>query len=277
MSLPPWIADLRRTEVIERVHADGRTSPDRPLGIEKTRIQSDAICGGQADFDAPWESLSGDDRALLYCYYNQRGHLEELTGAFQMLFGRGTTMDDPLVLDLGAGPCTAGLALAGVFGNAARFTYIGVERAASMSRLGERLAVAAADAGRMAAVERHWYESISTIPWAKPPSWRPVIVVVSYLLASPTVRAPELVAELDAFVSKVGRGAVTVLYTNSAFAGPNRAFRAFREALATAGFSLVADDRGAIVVKRYTGPRTRELRYALFHRKARTILPLGRA
>lgn len=94
MSLPPWIAELRRTEVIERVHADGRTSPDRPLGIGKMRIQSDAICGGQADFDALWKSLSGDDRALLYCYYNQLGHLEELTAAFQMLFGRGTTMDD---------------------------------------------------------------------------------------------------------------------------------------------------------------------------------------
>ncbi|MGQ0593975.1 MAG: hypothetical protein ACT4QB_15425 [Gammaproteobacteria bacterium] len=275
MSLPPWIAELRRTEVIERVHADGRTSPDRPLGIEKRRIQSDAICGGQADFDAPWESLSGGDRALLYCYYNQLGHLEELAAAFQMLFGTVRTMDDPFVLDLGAGPCTAGLALAGILGNAARFTYIGVERAASMSRLGERLAVAAA--ARMTAVERHWYESISTIRWPKPPSWRPVIVVVSYLLASPTVRANELVAELDAFVSKVGRGAVTVLYTNSPLAGPNRAFPAFRDALATAGFSLFADDLGGIMVNRYTGPQMRNLRYALFHRKARTILPLGRA
>ncbi len=179
------------------------------------------------------------------------------------------------MLDLGAGPCTAGLALAGVLGSAAKFTYIGVERAASMSCLGERLAVAAA--GRMATVERDWYKSISTIPWAKPPSWRPVIVVVSYLLASRTVRAPELVAELDGFLSKVGCGAVTVLYTNSPLAAPNREFPAFRDVLNEAGFSLLADDRSTIVVERYSGPRMRELRYALFNRKARTILPLGKA
>ncbi|MGH8566284.1 MAG: hypothetical protein ACREXW_20280 [Gammaproteobacteria bacterium] len=96
MALPSWILDLRKTQVVERVYADGRTSPGRLLGVEESRIQREVICWGQADFDAPWGTLSGDDRALLYCYFNQLGHLEELAAAFQMLFGRGTTMVDPL-------------------------------------------------------------------------------------------------------------------------------------------------------------------------------------
>lgn len=272
MSVPAWIEALRRREVVDHVHRDPRTSGNVLLGVDGNRIFDEVIGGGQADFDASYEALTGADRALLYAYFNQKGHIEELTAAFKMLFTTDTTISDPVVLDLGAGPCTAGLALAGVLGPKAPFTYIGIDRAASMRTLGETLAVGA---GRnMEHVTRQWHDRVESVVWTKPPGWRPVLIIVSYLLASPTVDAVELVRAADGLVARIGRGPTTVLYTNSPSPHPNRSFPAFRDALMKAGFDLVADDQGAIQVSRFGGSKTRKLRYALFHRQAQRVLRL---
>ena len=102
-----------------------------------------------------------------------------------------------------------------------------------------------------------------------------MIVIVSYLLASPTLDAAVLVGELELLLSKFGRGAVTVLYTNSPETQANRSFRMFSEALHHAGFRLYADDIGRIEIERLSGVRMRKLRYALFHRPSRRTLALG--
>ena len=143
-----------------------------------------------------------------------------------------------------------------------------------MRRLGERLASEGERNYGMPRTHRRWADDISAIDWERAPGWRPVIVIVSYLLASPTLDATALVAELDRLLTRLGRGPVTVLYTNATRADANRSFPDFCAALHDAGFVAVADDTGSIEITRRTGNRERKLRYALFQRKQHKTLRL---
>ena len=267
VELPPWLEGLRRSEIIERVRNDPRSVGGRVLGVDHDVAQQEVAGWGQAEFDEPWDSLSSDDRVLLYAWFFQLGHLEELTEAFRLLFRTGPPGDEPLVVDLGCGPFTGGLAVAGVLGSGQRFDYIGVDRSRAMRCFGERLALAAERFPEMPRIERHWSADVSSVSWDPAPGWRPVFVIVSYLLASPTLDAVALIADLEKLLTKLGRGPVTVLYTNSTRDEANRGFPSFCAALRDAGFELFADDTGVIEIERWRGTRERRLRYALFHRK----------
>ena len=211
--------------------SDSRSTEQCPfLGVDKPTAMQ-AIGWGQATFDEPWGDLSPEDRVLLYAYFNQLGHLEELTAAFRMLFATGPPDEEPIVVDLGCGPFTGGLAAAGVLGPECRFDYIGMDRSHAMRRFGEHLAVAATHLDAVPQIDRYWATDLTSVPWRTAPGWRPVIVVVSYLLASPTLNAAELIGELEDLFRKLGRGRVTVLYTNSVRPDANRSFPVFRRAL----------------------------------------------
>ena len=56
-----------------------------------------------------------------------------------------------------------------------------------MRELGETLALAAADLDETPQIDRHWSPDIRSVPWQRAPGFRPVFVIVSYLLASPTL------------------------------------------------------------------------------------------
>ena len=267
VELPPWLERLRRSEIIERVRNDPRSVGGTVLGVAHDVAQQEVAGWGQAEFDDPWGSLSSDDRVLLYAWFFQRGHLEELTEAFRLLFRTGPPGDEPVVVDLGCGPFTGGLAVAGVLGRGQRFEYIGVDRSRAMRCFGERLALAAERFPEMPRIERHWSADVSSVSWNPAPGWRPVFVIVSYLLASPTLDAVALIADLEKLLTKFGRGPVTVLYTNSTRDEANRGFPSFCTALHDAGFELFADDTGMIEIERGRSTRRRRLRYALFHRR----------
>ena len=107
--------------------------------------------------------------------------------------------------------------------------------------------------------------------WTRPLGWRPVVIIVSFLLASPSLDVVALVGELDGLLKRLSLGDATLIYTNSPRAGPNRGFPAFRDALTRIGFKLHADDTGGVK----TGRRLLELRYALFHRRRQRTLRLA--
>ena len=270
VELPEWLETLRRVEVTDRVRNDPRSRGNTFFGLDMGQA-FEAIGGGQADFDAPCGNLSPDDLALLYAYLNQKGHLEELVSAFgQLLAGAGPA--NPIVVDIGCGPFTGGLALAATLGQDPRFDYIGIDCADSMRRLGARLACSEHVPGR---VTRYWASDVGSVNWQRRPGWREVIVVVSYLFASPILDAEALFGDLERLLSRLGRGAVTLLYTNSAQEEPNRQFPGFRQRLEEADFRVFAEGQGEIVVERWNGPRERNLYYALFRRPQRRRLPLG--
>ena len=272
VTLPPWLESLRSTEIIEKVRSDPRSTSGKILGVSRSIALNTVIGRGQADFNSPWEHLTPYDRVLLYAYFNQKGHLEELVEAFRQLFPDGSPPDNPVVVDLGCGPCTGGLAFAGMCKEITQFAYIGVDRSEAMRDLGEGLASAALQLGRS---ERQWANTLPSVAWNDAPGWRPVFVIVSYLLASPTLDTAErLIRDLDRLLTKIGRGRVTVIYTNSSNNTPNRRFPEFRDALFDHGFSQFANDKGTIPIERLGETVPRNLRYALFDRPDRHKLEL---
>ena len=230
----------------------------------------DVIGWGQAEFDQPVGTFSPQDRVLLYAYWNQPGHLAELSEAFRQLFAEHPPIN-PIVVDLGCGPFTGGLALAGQIDPTERFDYIGVDRSRAMRELGEQLASALGSMRGTPRIKRYWADDIDGVCWQTRLGWRPVIVIVSFLLASRSLDVRTLIAGLEQLLSHISRGPTTLLYTNSPNAGPNRGYAVFRDALMEAGFRLMADDTGAV----HTDRGTRKLRYALFHRHRQGTLALG--
>lgn len=270
MTTLPWtLLEVRRTQVLEPVQRDLRTQDDRVLGVDRPTAM-EAIGWGQAQFDEPAGTLAPRDRALLYAYWNQRGHLEELTAAFQQLFAKGRPTAPLIVIDLGCGPFTGGLALAGQLSSVDQFDYIGVDQSDTMRELGEQLASAADAMDGMPTIRRHWVADVLDVSWQQALGWQPVIVIVSFLLASPTLKIHRLIERLEQLLSRLSRGPTTVLYTNSPRAGPNRGFAVFRDTLLALSYQLVADDTGKVHIER----RDREVRYALFHRAEQRTLEL---
>ena len=152
------------------------------------------------------------------------------------------------------------------------FDYIGVDRADSMRRLAARVACSDLVPGR---VTTHWAPDIESVKWREPPRFREVIVIVSYLFASPTLDAEAMFGDLERLLCRLGRGAVTLLYTNSMRQEANSQYQGFRERLEEAGFRVHVEDQGKIVIERWNRREERELYYALFRRPSQRILPLG--
>lgn len=260
MAVPYWLQELRKNEVARIVLEDERTCDGRILGVPKSDVFAIAG-GGQADFASPCGDLSSDDLALLYAYYFQKGHTEELVEAFSQHL-TGSTVKEPVIIDLGSGPFTGGLAVASALEPPNSFTYIGMDRAPSMRLLGAKLATAAVKY-RGINIKQFWTDDLNSVEWNEPPKWYPVIVIVSYLLASPTVEPVSLVADLDRLLTRIGRGPVTLLYTNSEHASKNAHFPAFQGALKEIGLNdVVKSDIGTVETEK----GIRRLRYALFHR-----------
>ena len=254
---------------------DPRSGSGLYLGVNHSFATNQAAGWGQASFDEPLGNLSPDDRVLLYAYFFQLGHLEELFKAFGMIFDNSRPSHAPIVADLGCGPFTGGLAFAGALGIGEQFDYIGVDRSDAMRRLGEQIATAATNINTEFQFNRHWASDISSISWNQLPSWRPIFVIISYLFASPSLNIEKLVTDLEILLKKLGRGPVTVLYTNSAKPEANQRFTDFHTRLCHIDFRLLKDDIGIIEVERMGGTRKRPLRYALFYRPSQNTLQLG--
>ncbi len=272
VELPRWLHQLRSREVVSCVQGDLRSRGDSVLGVS-AEVARQAVEWGQADFDESWGTLSCNDRVLLYAYFFQLGHLEELIAAFRQLFAV-VSPEQPVVVDLGCGPFTGGLAIASELGHEASFDYLGVDRSRTMREFGERLASAAEMEREMPQICRRWSPDISSIQWDAAPGWRPVIVIVSYLLASNTLDVEQLVVELRRLLDRLGGGHVTLLYTNSPRRAPNRNFEHFSNALAAGGFALSTEDIGEIEIERPGYATSRKLRYALFYRQQLGTLDL---
>ena len=263
---PEWLQELRRIEIVRPVRDDTRSQGDSLLGLSLGAARA-LIRYGQADFNESHGEYSSDDLALLYAYCNQKLHLEELVAAFSQIFGLEKP-DDPIVLDIGCGPFTGGLALSATLGDVPRFDYIGIDRSKSMRSLGERLA--ASDLVP-SVVKRHWYSDTSTVVWTQPPSWRDVIVVISYLFASPTLDTDRLHTDLVQLIKRLGQGLVTLLYINSISDDANAKFQLFREKLEDADFETQVSERiGKIQRLNAAGPHT--LKYSLLRLAPRYTL-----
>jgi hypothetical protein len=273
-SWPDWLSQLRKTKIVTPIVEDPRTKqrPGTILGHTKNEILREAIGWGQADFSEAWRDLSPADRALCYAFFNQSGHIDELLNAFHQLFHSHDFELPPILIDIGCGPFTSGLAFTSALPGVKCFKYIGIDRALSMTELGETLAL---EASRHVECERFWAKNIKELAWPYGASYQEVIVIASYLLSSPTVNINEVVSDLTMLINKISLGSSCVLYTNSAKPYPNRKLPALAEALSLNGFNNVVNENGRINRGTHSAGQERELRYALYVRQERDTLPLA--
>ncbi len=274
VNLQPWYSALRRQHIVDPVLGDWRQKRNPPTGeflwgYDVEWVKWTAIGGGQADFDKQIKDLEPKDLALLYSYFNQKGHVEELVIAFEQLLGKELSMDGGAVIDVGCGPFTAGLALANVVGATGSFEYFGADRAVSMCNFGHVLAEATRDSGAL-----HGETRVQFLPDVKDVSTgamksKPVLVVLSYLLASETINVDELTGDILSVCDRMTMGPIDVLYTNSPREKACRNFPGLKQRLEGAGFDEVAG--GKVTLTETSNDR--DVHYALFHRGPTTDIP----
>lgn len=271
--LPEWLRSLREETVLKPVRSDTRSDTSRRilLGVDHDVVFKDVIRGGQADFTKPWNGITPDERVLLYAYLNQQGHLEELIYAFGKLFPGNTVPEDPIVIDIGCGPFTAGLIFAAIAQHPVSFDYIGVDRAESMMSLGETLA---SNSARHPNCRRTWVKDLNALAWLRPPGYRPVIIVMSYIFASPTISPSDLADQLVNTLDRISHGSTVLIYTNSQYDRLNTNYPIFAGQLSRYSFTEHTHDKGVIHIKRSGGARARHLQYAVLYRHERKFLNL---
>lgn len=273
VTLHPWYAGLRQSMVVDPTMKDPRETrkPGTRLGWPTDWIFNTAIGGGQADFDKPIENLTPRDRAMLYAFFNQKGHIEELVHAFGKLWPDPASIHGTMIIDVGCGPFTGGLALANIVGGAAKFRYFGVDRAKSMCALGQELAQGARDAGALhRETEIQFVPDLDQLPIASL-CVEPTFIVLSYLLASNTLNVDEMFDGLLRVFGKKSLNPVSVLYTNTTRAEARKKYPQLRKRLVEAEFQVVVEDEETLT----DGSKPRNVHYALFHRQAPAELSMN--
>lgn len=260
---PLWLLNVLDANIETKIQGDPRTlaNPGTFLGWPKQDIFHGVLGFGQADFDAPIGHLTGDDRALLYARYNQPRHLDELNSAFSSLLA-APPPSRPTVIDLGCGPFTAGLAFASAIGPENPFRYYGVDTSKSMCALGRKLFDAAVAQAGISPKSTCWFgNDLDEADFGKKVN-NLTVVVASYLFASPSLDANDLVANVLDTLARVGDGPAAVLYTNSALEKLNTKYPDFKDRLCSAGFSVKVEETETF----YGTKNPKDLRYALFFR-----------
>ena len=267
-----WMDAVRRAHIVQPLQNDPRTRPPGTLfGWSMDEAYRIGIENGQADFDAPVRDLQPRDRALLYAYLNQKRHLDELTHALSaMTNGDLLPLRKATVFDVGCGPATGALAVGLLLDGLYPFHYVGIDRARSMQNLGQALADAAKAAGgleRDTTVE--FRDNLDLYQRAGPPRGTWTIVLVCYLLASPTLDVIAMANSIAAACDRNGPGPVSVLCLNSAAAVANSRFPDFAARMTELGFEPRAADR-----ERFADTRSaqKEIHYALFHRPENIVV-----
>ncbi len=261
----PWLQTVLDLEINNRISSDARTTPTTFLGWPRSTVFTEVIEGGQADFDAPIGNLSGADRALLYAKYNQARHIDELKYAFRQLLQPGQSYGDPIMIDLGCGPFTAGLSLAAILGKNDVFDYYGVDHYQSMRDLGLRLANATRAQGALHTRTKYQFiYDLNQVDFG-PIRGNLTLFVASYLLASPNLNIEALVKDIVNAHDRASLGPAAVFYTNSARAEARAKYPEFRDRLIASGFKLVVDH---VDLFTETTKVPTDVHYALFFKPA---------
>lgn len=264
LALKRWYLQLRQKMVIDPIVNDPRENggANTRLGRPVYWIFDAVIRGGQANFDEPIDEFSPRDRVMLYAFFNQKGHVEELVHAFQKLWPNPTRLRGTTIVDVGCGPFTAGLALANVVDNAAPINYFGIDTSTEMLKLAAELEKAARDIGGLHQQSKaRFFGSVSDIPVSQLRAG-PVCVILSYLLASDSLDVATLINEVLSFCNKASLGSISVLYTNAVRETARAKYPLLRTLLVDAGFEVVVEGEDVL----NDGSKPRNVHYALFYR-----------
>lgn len=195
-----------------------------PLGFPYNHIQRNILKSGRADFKKGYKhddygEIDKYDKALLYCYFNLRGHFHSSVAHFTMdkdYLLEELFEDVPYIIDVGCGPATSALALAEVFPGEP-FRYLGIDSALAMRDRGKTLTTAAQRSGIIHKDSTFsFYASWTALPPI--PKTAKVMFNFAFFFASDSLDDDAL-GTLAAKLTKIGEGQADrqaiISYTNS--------------------------------------------------------------
>lgn len=258
-----WLEQFRRDEIVAPLQQDQRTKDGNIFGHTSSWNFHQGICGGQANFDEEIDNLKPVDRAMLYAYFNQKAHVDELIHAFNQLVGGPGDMAGSTVLDIGCGPFTAGLAIANIVGPDQPFIYHGIDLYDSMIHVGRSFASKVRLWGEVhPASQIDFHKSLRNVNFKSQPATKITVVILSYLFASSTINVDSLADEIIEACQKIGWGPVFIFYINSSREAAGANFPRFKDKMIQEGFSVEAD-----AIEEFTDTdKPRKIHYALFVR-----------
>ncbi len=244
---------LFNKRVVMPVLNDPRTdmSQDISLGYPFPTIRNDIIREGLADFSLGFDDgvhgpLTASEKVLLYCFVNMKNHFFTSLAALQCHERNLKKLLDEklLIIDIGCGPATAGLAFLEEF-QGTTFDYLGVDHARPMQDMATEFFAAANSAG----LARQKIITCFVNDWHGIKKHRfgtdnAVLVVFSYFFASESLKTDDLAALADILKKLKGHRAqkpVAILHMNSPRNHANRNYLKFRRLL---GFD--AKDNGMV-------------------------------
>lgn len=266
--------------ITQPINNDHRTRGyERPLGYNSDTIRHTIIEYGRADFREPCLTVSPvaspADRVLLYCYFNLRKHFFTTRYVLGKIIRSLSTQlragAQPVFVDLGCGPLTAGLALADLhqeeFGSPLSAHYVGIDIAPAMLDKAREFSQSTVFApGSTFNFFTNWHQSLDLLSGDLVQLTNPIILNASYLFASNSL----IVEDLALFVAELQRRCPSApIYF--VFQNPNRDDRNvnytnWKKLLS--GIKLL--ERGATKVYYRTNPRStrppssEEVYYELF-------------
>lgn len=260
-----WRDQTLQSLIRDPITGDSRSTNGSLLGYSTNDVFNKVINFGQANFDQPYEELTGNDRARLYALLNQPGHLSELDTAFAQMFSLHSGVHDPFVFDIGCGPFTAGLSLAAALGQEQVLRYYGIDIYQSMRELGQEIALSAKKLnGLNKYSEFSFHESLDSILPPLGVRNNPKLFIASYLLASSTIQVGPLVNAINNIADNFTRGPSLLLYSNTTHPLAGKKYPEFKQHLKAAGFQCPADDNMNVTHKN----RLRPVHFALFYKPA---------
>jgi len=232
---------LHSAGVADLVQRDPRTDWDDDrrvsLGYPFETIRTDVVKHGLADFNEGYRSefgeLSADDKVLLYCYVYLKLHFFETLATFrhykQSIDVMFNSQRAGLMIDMGCGPGTAGLALADCL-SVPKLSYYGLDRAKPMLRKAKSLLTAAVDTGLLhketkIGATSSWSILHHNITSMKTPC--NVHVNATYLFASASLVVEDVCSVVNHLIDNPNVKEVVFTFLNSAAAQKSAKFRQF--------------------------------------------------
>jgi hypothetical protein len=236
--------DLHFEHAVRPVMDDKRTDWDAniSLGYPFKVIRDDVIQKGLADFSQGYEhpkygSLTADEKVLLYCFTNMKLHFFEALETFRYFRPVLKSMFElpgvKMMIDLGCGPGTAGLALADST-KELKLAYIGLDCARPMLRKGSEMLGAANGYALLAKGSVHR----TTTSWPtvaalakKLPTKTNVLMNASYLFASQSLNLDEVCDAVMSFKQAQHVGCLLFTYSNTIGELAGKKWEAFTQKL----------------------------------------------
>lgn len=235
---------LFNEEVYNAIVTDQRTTNDgnmNPLGYPHGIIQPNVLQNGRGNFSKAYNHskygrLSPDDRTLLYCFMNFRGHFHTTKANFALRKHWLLTEfveQNPIMIDISCGPATSALALAELYPGT-RFTYIGVDSAHSMRTRGASLLTSAKSRGvvhesSIVSFESSWNSLGVTFPTNSA-----VMFNFAFFFASKTLRHRDLnslASKVERIGTRLPTRSLIISYTNSIQTVANENYERFLDIL----------------------------------------------